>query len=242
MVQVRASHGLLGGHVVDRSQHPLLLAGRLALLGVGAGQPGHAQVEDLDHALRIDEQIGGLDIAVYQLAAVGVLQSFGRLADVIGRAAVVQWAVGLDHPPKVPALDQLQDQIVAVAFLVQVISMDDVGVVQRGDRPGLDEESLQNGQVAAELLGDDLQSHAAIHRRVLGNVDASPAAAAQEIQQLVLADGKHAGPGQQLFRLPAGQEILLHQAAEERFGIVALIGGLASLGELLGREQMALLQ
>ena len=73
-------------------------------------------------------------------------------------------------------------------------------------------------------------------------IDASPAAAAQEIEELVLADGKHAGPGQQLFRLPAGQEILLHQAAEERFGIVALIGGLASLGELLGREQMALLQ
>ena len=52
------------------------------------GEAGQAQVEHLDHALRVDQQVGGLDVAVDQAGLVGVLQAVGRLADVVGRRFV----------------------------------------------------------------------------------------------------------------------------------------------------------
>ena len=178
MIQVGAVEGLLGGHVVGGARGPFVFLGRF--LPAAADQSGHAQVEDLYHALPVDQQVGRLDVAMDHVVAVGVGQAAGRLAKVIDGPFELQGAFGFHHPLEVLPLDELHHHVVAVVFPVDVVGMDDIRMVQRRDRPGLAKELLQRGGILAELLGDDLQRHRAVHRGVLGHEDPAHAAAADQ--------------------------------------------------------------
>ena len=48
-------------------------------------QSGQAEVEHLDRAVPVEEQVGRLDVAMDPAGLVGVLQTAGRLGDVVGR-------------------------------------------------------------------------------------------------------------------------------------------------------------
>src|SRR3972149_6114081 len=65
--------GLLGGDEVRRAEDALVVLVVFALVGPAlprglAGVPGQAEVGDLHHALGVDHQVVGLDVAVDEAA------------------------------------------------------------------------------------------------------------------------------------------------------------------------------
>ena len=207
VIEVRGFQGLLGGHVIDGPKGRF--AGRRPAGFVALVQAGQAQIENLDHPLVVHQQVRGLDVAVDEIAGVGVGQSLGGLADVVCRTVEVQRAMEFDQALQVLAVDIFHDDEIAVHFIVDAIGLNDIGMIQRGDRPGFGEEAVQRGPVFGDRAGDDLQSHAAIHGHVLGEEDGAHAAFAQELNELVLAQAELCplAQGQERAGLPAADEI-----------------------------------
>ncbi len=74
-------------------------------------------------------------------------------------------------------------------MLVDVVDRADVGVLERGGRAGLALKPLERLSVAGQLLGQELQRHAAAELQVLGLVDDAHAAAAELRDDAVVGDG-----------------------------------------------------
>ena len=87
---------LFRGEVVGGAEDvPLVVLLGEAVVGV-VEEAGQAHVEDLDDALAVQQQVGGLDVAVDQAGLVGVVQAEGGLADVVGGARHVHRPAALD--------------------------------------------------------------------------------------------------------------------------------------------------
>ena len=110
-----------------------------------AGQP---QVEDADRAVAVEQDVGRLDVAVDQAGLVGVLQPLGRLADVVGGAIDAQRPEAGDDVLQADAVHVVHDQEVQAAVLVDVVGLDQVGMVQHAGGPGLAVETSQGRRVA----------------------------------------------------------------------------------------------
>ena len=85
-VGVAGVRRLLGRHVVDRAHHLAALrqaCPRWPACREFSSMPGQAHVEDLHRALRVQQQVRRLDVAVDHALVVGVLQAPGRLEDVV---------------------------------------------------------------------------------------------------------------------------------------------------------------
>ena len=67
--------GLLGRGVAGRAEHD---AGGLGPRRLGEG-PGQAEVGDAQPAVLAEQEVGGLDVAVDEAPAVGVVEAAGRL-------------------------------------------------------------------------------------------------------------------------------------------------------------------
>ena len=113
---------------------------------------------------------------------------------------------------QIAALDVLHYQIMCVAVLVDVISPDDIRVVQFGGGASFDAEAFQIGGVGNPILRQHLNCYLAFHERVLSQVNLAHAALAEQAEQLVLA--KHESlmlASQQLVCLPLREQIRLDQ-------------------------------
>lgn len=129
-----------------------------------------------------------------------------------------------DHVQVAP-LDIFHDDVMRVAFVVDVVGLDDVRMVQRRNRAGLAMKPLQVRRrgVLDAPLGKHLDGHAAMHQEVFGKVDAAHATGPQVPEQLVFADEKTLVPAfQQLVGLPARQQLGFDQVRGQPGGIVRL--------------------
>ena len=201
---------LLGGQVVGGAQYVLVvLAGQHVFFVVEeAGQP---HVEDLDHAGTVHQDVARLDVAVNEPGPAGVLQGLGRLADVVAGALDAQRAPAADDVLQAGAVHVLHDDEMEVVVLVDVVGVNDVGVVHGGDGTGLPVEAFQRRRVGRLGGGQHLDRHPAAHELVLAQKHAAHAAGAEALQHLVLADGEAAPLAlHELFGLEVGQEPFAH--------------------------------
>ena len=153
-----AVHGLFGRQVVGGAEDGVavvLLGERLFVVVEEAGQ---AEVEDLDDAGAVHEQVGRLDVAVDQAGLVGVLQAEGGLMDVVGGANRVKRAAALDQVLEADAVDVLHDEEVEFAVPVHVVGADDVGMAQLGDGLGLAVEAFDRAGVVGLAAGSTLMA------------------------------------------------------------------------------------
>ena len=141
VIEVRSFQGLLGGHVIDSPKGRL--ARRRPARFVALVQACQAQIEDLDHPLVVHQQVRGLDVAVDEVSGVGMGKALRGLADVVCRAVEAQRAVEFDQPLQVLAVDEFHDDEIAVHFIVDAIGLNDIGMIEGGDGPGLGEEAIQ---------------------------------------------------------------------------------------------------
>ncbi len=113
---------------MDRAQR---LAGQRAL---GRGDAGDAEISHLDAAVLQNHDVVGLDVPVDDAPAVGVLQRLGDLGGEVKGLPPAELNFLFQILLEGDALDQLHDDIVAVAGMGYVIDAYNVGVGEHRDR------------------------------------------------------------------------------------------------------------
>ena len=151
-IDVMAVDGLFRREVVGRSQHVLIILHRQRG-AVVVGESRQPEVENFKHVLLIDEKIGRLDVAMDQPVGMGMAESIGRLADVIGGGEIIHPPAALYRLLQVAAVDKLHHQVMVIAVVVDVVGPHDVGMVQRGGGAGLAMESGKVGSVGNTVAG-----------------------------------------------------------------------------------------
>src|SRR5437588_128765 len=100
------------------------------------GAAGNAEVHDHRPAIRADYDVGRLDIAVDNLARMGILKRVGNLID-DSHATLEVHLAHADHFAQGLAHDVVHHQVVRTFVLAEIDNGDDVGVVQLCDGAGL---------------------------------------------------------------------------------------------------------
>ena len=77
---------------------------------------------------------------------------------------------------------------VDVAVKVEIVQCQNVGVGERGDRPGLALEPAQSGGIRGKMGGQNLDCYLAVEARVFGAVDLPHSSRANRPQDAVPAD------------------------------------------------------
>ncbi len=172
---------------------------------VGARQ---AHVEDLDHPVLGQDQVGRLDVPVDEPPFVGVLQPGRRLGHVGHRPGRRDRPAPGQQGVQGDAVDVLHDKVANVPVLAGVVDADDVRVVQGGRGPGLAQEPLgRHLGVGLRDRGKDLEGDGATQALVLGQVHGPHAALAELVSDEVLP---HSEPlvlaGQEVSGLEPGQD------------------------------------
>ena len=143
---------LLGGEVL-RGAHDHAGAGERG----GVAGLGDAEVGQLDHAVRADQQVARLDVAVHDAGPVRGRQPVGGLAEHVQRPVDGQRALVVQDRDQRLALDELHDQegellgAAVVDGLAVVVDRGDVRVGQRRGVPGLVAEPGEEARVAGVL-------------------------------------------------------------------------------------------
>ena len=185
---VRVPAGLLRGHV-GRGPHD---GAALREVRLGVGGLRQAEVGDLGDAVRVDQDVRRLDVAVDDAVLVGVVD---RLADLphegedlldgdAGREGRPALRGGLllpiDVVAEVASLQVLHREEVAAVLLSDLVDLHDVGVLEAGGGLGLAREAgdqlasivlLGRGLVDPVVELEDLERHDAIEVALPGLVD-----------------------------------------------------------------------
>ena len=110
---------------------------------------GDAEVQELDHPLGIDHQVGGLDVSVHQVERAALLRhrSMGmgksitdlpsHLRDEIEAQRDAVATTQAQDPPQGDPLDVLHHQVVAAILTVEVLDLDQILMLQQGADAGL---------------------------------------------------------------------------------------------------------
>ena len=155
-------------------------------LGV-LGRLGDAEVGELDHALVAAQQVAGLDVAVDDAVAVGVVEPPAGLREDVDRLARVERAVlPEDLRARLP-VDVLHDDEVARGLVVEpeVEHLHDVGVHEPRGGQRLAAEARDEARVLRQVLGEQLDGHVALQPRVERELDRRHAADAEAALQAV---------------------------------------------------------
>ena len=102
-------------------------------------------------------------------------------------------------PVEARAFDQLHRQKGGAVGLFHREQRDDVGMIQRGDRPRLALEADQPVGARGHVLGQDLERHLAVERRVFGEIDGAHAPLAEEAFDFVMPEALSGCEGQDPF-------------------------------------------
>ncbi len=188
---------LLGRHVGDRSDRGARVrqpgfsdrrrGGRVERSRV-VGLLRETEVEKLRLSSFGDEDVRGLQVAVDDAPRVRGFQRVRDLDRDVEEGRELEWA-GDQAVMKRFAVEQLHGDEGFALVLVDVIDGADVGVLERGGRPGLALQPLEGLRIRRGLLRKKLQGHAAAELQVLGFVNDSHPAASELREDPVMREG-----------------------------------------------------
>src|SRR5206468_6709048 len=148
-------------------------------------------------AIAVQQDVGGLDVAVEHAVPVRVIQRVGdRLQH---RDRVVDVDSSAEPVGQRASADELEHQVRDAALVAEVVDAEDVRVAEPRDGHRLLMEALAVLLVLGEELGQDLDRHVAVERGVVGLVDGGHAAAPDALDDAV---GPELDPWAQAHRSP----------------------------------------
>ena len=179
----RLAGPLLGTHVPRRS-HRRPCGGQ----ALSRADLGHAEVRDHRHPLDVDDDIRGLQIPMDHLTAVGVRQGSRRVVD--------DGLGGVDcEPPFVvengverATLDVLHDEEDNLRRLFEGEDRRDVPVAQRRGDPRFAPKPLDRRLTLQQGRRQDLDRDFLVEGNIVGQIDQSHAAAAEDALDVVFAE------------------------------------------------------
>ena len=196
---------LLGRNVVEGPQRHA----RLRQVGIAAPLQIARQphIDELRPAIRRDDDVRRLDIAMHDAARVGVFQTRGDLKDIANRFADRNSAAALEHGPQVDAFDELErDEVQPLVFAAEE-DAGDIFVIELRGGLGLLMKPLHVIGLLGHLRRQDFQGDEAIQLRIVGPDDRRHAADADRLDQLVMGQTPSVQAGDDRFGTgrPAGE-------------------------------------
>ena len=183
---------LLGRHVADRSQECPRAGHHRRRLGLVAEaddlRARQAEVEHLDVAGRLEENVGGLDVAMHDVVRVRRGEPAGDADRDAQRVVQRQRPVATDPLGEVLALEQLGHREADLALAREVVDGEDVWVRDPGQGLGLALESLERLGIVRHRFRQHLHRHPAVEMAVAGDVDLSHAARTEGFEDLEVSE------------------------------------------------------
>ena len=172
------------------------------------GRAGDAEVGELDDVGVRDEQVAGLDVAVDDAVAMGVIEPAAGLGDDSDRLVDAEMAVIAQQFGAGVARHVLHhDEVLVVTGVeAEVEHLDDVRVHEPGGRERLAPEPGDERRIVGEVLGQELQRDVALEAAVEREVDGRhPADAESAFDPVPARDRGGAGhPPEVLVAPPTG--------------------------------------
>ena len=173
---------LLGREVRSRAHQHVGL--RRARLGQRARE---AEVGDLHDAVRRDEDVLRLDVAVHQAVAAGMLERGRDLQrDACGHVGTEHVARGKDLA-QVLTVHELHRHVRLSVLVAEVEHLDDVGMHEPRGRERLSAEAGDELRVLRQVLGEHLHGDLPLQPPVAREADGRHAADAEAVAELVAA-------------------------------------------------------
>lgn len=218
-IDIVAVLGLFRGKVVGGTENVFVVRdGERGSFVVG--EEGEPHIEDFDYAFFVDEQIGGFNITMDEAVGMGVVESFGRLREVICGQVEIERAHFLDEVLEVFSFDVLHDDVMLIAFIADIVCVNDVRMIEGGGGTGLEIKTIEIGGIVDAILGEDFECPQLAHVLVFGEIDVAHAAASEERQQAIVAEIKaFVLAAFDLFGLPAREDVFLDEGIDEFVGI-----------------------
>ena len=148
-----------------------------------------AEVGDDGVAVAVEEDVGGLDVAVDHAAAVRVREPAPDLEEDGANHGDGEDARGLQHDVERPAVHVLHHEEVEVVELPDGVDGDDVGVAQVGDGDRLLAEAVHHPLTHHHAGRHDLDRDEPVEGDLLSEIDGGHAAPAQLAHDVKLAAG-----------------------------------------------------
>ncbi len=172
----------------------------------GSRKFGQAEIENLRLSSRGDEQIGRLNVAVHNPAAMRGFQTVHNLNRPIQQGIQPDWLV-TDAMLQGFAFEKLHCQEWAPFLLAYFVNRADIRMIDRSSRVRFPLETLQGDAIASHLLRQEFQGDFTAKADILGAIDYAHAAAAQFLKNAVVRYGpaNHGGnapSGQNKSRVP----------------------------------------
>ena len=155
-----------------------------------------SKIEDLDDALVRHDDVGRLDVPVYDLGGVRGGEGRRDLAGVV-QGLVNRQRLRRQHLREVAAGRKLHDDAVSTRRRLQLVNLDNVGVVERRSRSRFLQEAQPFFLTGMPPLAQNLDGHKALQPGVLGLIDFAHAALAELFEDAVRANlaTSHANSG-----------------------------------------------
>ena len=185
---------MLGGHVIrctdNRAAQGQVETGLQAL---GQSKVGHERL-----GVRVEENVGRLQIAVQHAALVRVVDGASDGGEQLRRFVIGDERWGICHPlGQRTAFHQLHGEVMLAVVLPDFVNRDDVRVIKMGGGLRLGLKALPLG-FAGKLAGaDHLERHDAVKGAVTRAINHAHAAACDEFQQFVISERAALLPGGQ---------------------------------------------
>lgn len=177
----------LGAHVRDGAD------GGIAVHGLRQ-RPAHPEIGDLDLVPGVDQQIGGLDVAMHDLAGVQVMEALEDLVGDAGKAVLVAY-VGPVEGAAVHVLEKHVDLAGGGAVAVgHVVAADDVGVVDFAEDLDFPAD-LEEDALLVVVPVDYLEGVEAAGGAVDDLIDRAAVAAADPAEAVEFGEVERAGAG-----------------------------------------------
>ena len=212
------SHVLGGSH--DRAGGCQFRVGRYPAF---AGHPREPHVQNLHHTLRVEQEIGRLDVAMHDPDPMGISQAACRLQHAVHGQLDRQRPLFLDPLRQVAPVDVLHDQKMDAVRMIGVLRPHNVRVVQLAGRSNFPLETLDDPFVLHHARRQQLDGHDPVQQPMTGPKHLPHPASPDLVQQHVVAEHQRLGfAAISLLRLKPRQLLLPNQFPSQLMRILRL--------------------